>query len=394
MSHVSWRPRTGPGSRCRAGRLPLVALTLVTGTTLAAAGLPRGAGAQAVQATLDLGAAGIRYADSVNTMAATVTPAIRVAASHAVLGASASFSELGTGAWTTQGALAASAFATITGPLRAEIAGTAGGSAHEDGTRTGQLDGVARLGLVHDRWGAWAGGGAGAAWNGSVRRSMLLGDAGVWVVMGPVTAYADVTPQAVGDSLRFTDGSLAVRWELGRAEFDAGVGTRIGRGLVGSGEGATWGSMSAQYWLAPRLALVASAGSYPADLTQGFPQGRYLSVGLRIAAPPHAAPQAAAPPASMRNRSVRLTVEGTGETRTVMVEAPGASRVELAGDMTDWAPLVLASDGSGRFVATIAIAPGVHQVAVRLDGGPWIVPSGLLTVTDEFGGTAGVLMVK
>jgi hypothetical protein len=31
---------------------------------------------------------------------------------------------------------------------------------------------------------------------------------------------------------------------------------------------------------------------------------------------------------------------------------------------------------------------------VRLDGGNWLVPAGLLTVLDEFGGTVGLLVVE
>jgi hypothetical protein len=40
------------------------------------------------------------------------------------------------------------------------------------------------------------------------------------------------------------------------------------------------------------------------------------------------------------------------------------------------------------------IAPGVHRVNVRADGGPWRPPPGLSVVRDEFGGEVGLLVVR
>jgi len=36
----------------------------------------------------------------------------------------------------------------------------------------------------------------------------------------------------------------------------------------------------------------------------------------------------------------------------------------------------------------------VYRVNLRVDGGPWIVPPGLPSVVDEFGGAVGILTIE
>jgi hypothetical protein len=36
---------------------------------------------------------------------------------------------------------------------------------------------------------------------------------------------------------------------------------------------------------------------------------------------------------------------------------------------------------------------GKYQMNIRIDGGPWIVPPGVLSMLDEFGGSVGLLVV-
>jgi hypothetical protein len=42
----------------------------------------------------------------------------------------------------------------------------------------------------------------------------------------------------------------------------------------------------------------------------------------------------------------------------------------------------------------LVIAPGVHRVNIRVDGGAWRPPPGLSVVRDEFGGEVGLLVVR
>jgi len=39
------------------------------------------------------------------------------------------------------------------------------------------------------------------------------------------------------------------------------------------------------------------------------------------------------------------------------------------------------------------LPPGSHRVAVRINGGAWRAPRGLVAVPDDFGGTVGVVVV-
>jgi hypothetical protein len=380
-------------------RIFAVALSLVSfcGATAVIA-------AQRVEATLDAGAAGIRYADSIDAAAATLSPSIRIASARASLGAAGSFSELSTGAWTSQAVLGASAFTSSSAAVRGEIAGTAAGSAHEDGTRTGQVEGLGRVHLMRETWGLWAGGGVGRAWDGASGHALVLGDAGVWWHRDAFTAVLSATPTQVNDSVRYVDGGLALRWLLDRAEIGATLGARAGQGLITSSGGTAWGTVAGVLWLTPRLGVVASAGSYPPDLAQGFPNGRFASLAIRLDSHPrwrHESPASdsrtgdTAPPRDSVTIAEREGLEqfvftSSDTERTIRVRAPRASSVELAGDVTNWEPLALTSMGDGWWVITISAPSGIHQVSFRLDGGRWLSPPGTVAVTDEFGGAAGM----
>ena len=50
--------------------------------------------------------------------------------------------------------------------------------------------------------------------------------------------------------------------------------------------------------------------------------------------------------------------------------------------------------GAGTWEARLPLAPGVYRVNLRVDGGPWIVPPGLPSVVDEFGGAVGILTIE
>ena len=59
-----------------------------------------------------------------------------------------------------------------------------------------------------------------------------------------------------------------------------------------------------------------------------------------------------------------------------MVRAPGARRVEVKGDFTDWQPLALTASGDGRYRYALGLPPGMHRFNLRVDGGEWGVPGG------------------
>jgi hypothetical protein len=259
-------------------------------------------------------------------------------------------------------------------------------------------------------WGVWAGVGGGRTWDGDVWRDMLVGDAGAWARAGAGTLVLSTAPAVVDDTIRYTDTELSARWATTRLELGGVVGARAGHGLpTVAGSKRAWGSVSATLWLGEHLGLVASGGSYPVDFTQGYPGGRFMQVGIRMAVG-RAKNSASAARArgsdgdvdrdspSDRVSDTKLisafdTEHGTGDQVTLRVRAPGARTVEISGDFTSWEAVPLERGADGWWMVTLPIESGTHQLNVRLDGEAWVAPPGLMTITDE-SGSAGLLSVS
>jgi len=166
-----------------------------------------------------------------------------------------------------------------------------------------------------------------------------------------------------------------------------------------------WASVSAVKWITPRIGLALAGGNYPVDPTQGFPGGRFVSLSLRLAQGRRPGPVsngpidsgfvAAAPEARGAPVVAEFTTRrGAGDAVTVRVKAPGASVVEINGDFTNWTPVQLVPAGDGSWRSTIPLKRGKYQMNLRVNGGAWIVPPGLLSMVDEFGGTVGLLVIE
>jgi hypothetical protein len=61
-------------------------------------------------------------------------------------------------------------------------------------------------------------------------------------------------------------------------------------------------------------------------------------------------------------------------------------------DFTDWAVVPLERVGSDWRLAR-DVPPGLHRVAIRVDGGEWTSPPGLPRATDDLGGVVGLVTV-
>lgn len=368
------------------------------------------AGAQRVTASLDVGGIRVGYADTSYSSAALVSPAVRADWARARVSASGTFSRFANNVWSSNGVVATSLYTPAAGPLVGEIVGSAGGSAHQDGTRTAQLFSLARAHLIGSTLGLFAGAGAGRTWDGVAWRNVRLAEAGASARAGGAIMIATVSPVAVGDTIRYVDSRLTVSWAAGPVEIRGEAGNRAGQQLPAlAGSVRSWGNASVAAWLAPRFALVAGAGTYPVDYTQGFPGGRYMSLGVRVRAGGGPSYESAAGPAANASGAPSTTAAEragvtqfrvgavSGRTRTLQVRAPRARTVEVQGDLTGWQPVRLArTRDNGWWSTTLpaATARGTYQLSVRVDGGPWIAPPGLVQLTDEFGGVVGLMVIE
>jgi hypothetical protein len=375
--------------------LAAAAASLVVGSVLSA---------QRVVSSVDVSGTGVWYADSVRSAGSSVSPALSIDWTHATLGAFGNVSQLGSGGLSVQGVVAPSVFTPNAGPFTMELASSMGGSGHQDGTRTGQAIATVRAHLMGSAVGTWGGAGLGRTWDGATWRAVREIEAGAWLRSGNVTGLVSVTPTAVQDTIRYTDVQIAVRYPVDAFELGVTAGARSGSvGAAVGGTSRTWGSVSVIDWVASRLAVVASAGSYPVDLTQGYPGGRFVSLALRIASRhAHSIERAAASTSTVpvvdaprEPSATAFEVRTTGDNqRTLRIDAPSARSVELNGDFTHWQPVRLTRDRDGWWGVTLPIASGTYQLNIRVDGGRWVAPPGLMTSADEFGAIVGILTIE
>lgn len=354
-----------------------------------------------------MGGAALRYADTLSTGAATITPRALVDWGSALAEATGTYSQFTSGGWSMQGTVSASRFVPTSRGFLGEIGGFAGGSSHNDGTRTGEVIANGRVHFVRPSGELFFGLGAGQTYDAVAWQNILLGEAGIGLGSELKSALLSISPTVVSDSIKYADAQASLSWKGGNTlDLGAMLGFRIGDQLTTLGGNArSWASVSAVYWVTPRLAVVAGGGTYPIDPTQGFPGGRFASVSLRWSgvrrstSAPGTQGTSVPPPADL-SPAVAPTVTGFTAQRTVAdsvrlrVNAPGAALVEVSGDFTNWTPLRLEHAEGDWWSATLPLKRGNYQMNVRVNGGQWIVPPGLLSMVDEFGGTVGLLVIE
>jgi hypothetical protein len=271
-------------------------------------------------------------------------------------------------------------------PLRLELGGAVGGARHSSGFDSFLGRGDARLHVRRGGLGAWAGTSLAGARNSfdSAAVSGVVPNAGIWAQSGYVRATLSYQHTRIsGDT--YPEANLALTLSRGPADLTLYGGVRDSPFATDSWN-ERWAGASAVYWVTPNAALVASGGKYSADVLQGLPGGDFVSVGLRFT-PRRVRPIPITAPAPI--------VYSSEEARrgSIGFEVAGATRVEIAGDWNGWELEPLARDASGRWVVPAGVAAGVHRFNLRVDGERWIVPEGVPSVDDGFGGVVGLLVV-
>jgi len=348
----------------------------------------------------DAGVSHLRQAGIPEANAQTLGATLDAAGERSVLRTSFLAAHAASDSWTGQGLLIGSIVGPTAGAARWQLDGvmSAFGETSELPTTSAEFAARARIGSSL-RGGA-IGAGIGANAHGATRNPLYRAQGDAWWSIDDERLVVNVAltrarslfiasnPQAASPTLSYLDIVGTWRHEARGLSVGAGAGVR---GENGSSRTRTtaWGVADAAAWLTPQFALVIGAGRTLDDVARGVPHAAFVSFALRIAAQPHTTIFARrATLAGPRISAERLS----DDVRRIDVRADGASRIEIMGDFTNWSPVTLDRVGDVWRLER-SIPPGAHRVAIRLDGGPWIVPVNLPRIEDDLAGVVGIITI-
>ncbi len=348
--------------------------------------------------TLSLGVSTVHYDGFLPSGAVTIRPAVEWEGRSATVSASGTYLRFESGHRSLQGAVTGRLFtAPVSQHWRGEVGVATGASQYLDFESFWHAVAMARLDLLGPERVAWIGVTAGTTSYGAAPRAVTGVSTGVWWPLSELTLHLVATRSRIGDTI-FTDVQSWAHAERGSVVADGTLCVRVSNGDGGTG---VYAEASAAISLGRHTALVLGGGRYPTDPVSGGIAASYLTValGLRLGT---ARPSVYRPPSprspsageSSSAQAVRLDVhaERGGPVR-LQLHTPDATSVELAGDFTDWDPVLLIRVGRGTWEATLQIASGVHRVNVRIDGGAWIVPAGVTRAVDDYGSEVGIFAI-
>lgn len=335
-----------------------------------------------------------------DTWGATLAPTIRLEPTTATTVAlGAAYGRYSGSLWALQGTVDATVTPRAVGALGPELSFSAA-ALTEGGGGPANFLGLAR-GRLHwagARAGVWGGGGGGVGDDGTLARGVAFADLGGWAMLGPATLSGSVLPTRVASGGGHLDAELGLNATWRRAVLSAGAGRRWWRDDGRADE--SWASVGLEWRALGDFALTATAGRFPSDPLRGFGDGRYLQFGIRLGRRGGASPEGWALRTAYRTRpplappvARAFEVHTLLAARTFVVRAPGATRVELAGDFTDWLPVPLVRGEDGTWRLELFVPAGSYRFNLRVDDGPWGAPRGVPTIRDDFGGVVGLLVL-
>ena len=326
------------------------------------------------------------------------------------------------------------AFTPLLYGVRAEVATNASRVVRDLTVESDQIDAEGRLHFMRQRGGLWLGAGVARPLRVAAVSNVNVSSGGVWTRFGaatlrgtvtsflftkiasradsidgsavvcpahvsasPATAEATVgSPDAVGTGCRhtsrLTDVESSVKWEHHLMEVTVRGGQRFGDRLDVTSESRQWASAQAAIWVSSQLAAVAGGGREPAQPTRGLPARSFGSLGLMLAYWP--IPRGTVPVETPESMVHAFALRAAGpNTQRVTARIGGVEKVEIMGDFSDWQPMPLIRRGRDLWELLVPVAPGVHQINLRIDGGQWIAPPGMPTLRDGFNGEVGVLVI-
>jgi len=412
---------------------PKAAIAALTFVLLA----PQGALAQ-IASKLEAGSITTQQEGEVPSSVFSVAPGIRINLPYFALAAHGSAWLTGQQWQIADGTLSGTLLTPTVNHFRAEVIGNASRAFFDQSLANDQLDAQARLHvLLSQNGGFWVGGGVARPWRIAVVSAVDVTGGGAWKRVGDATLSGTYTnffftkvaatrdssgttqscaarsePLTItssnGASLtsssaagsndcrrqsRFSDLEGSVNWAYGWLELTGQAGYRFGDSYDVTPDSRRWAAGTAVLWITDRVAAVMGGGRVPTNPSRGLPARNYANFGLMLSyssIPRTTVPVAPMTLAAVKYFEVRSLATGT---QKITVRVGGVETVEVMGDFSDWTPLVLMRRGRDMWDITLPVTAGVHEINLRLDGGPWLAPPGLPTRRDSFSGDVGLLVV-
>ena len=352
-------------------------------------------------AFLDLGGAFLSQSSTLSNGVLTAAGQFRYTAPRYALTLNGIAARTPNDLYSGQGVFSASRYAPPSQRLRWELGATASafGLSNVAPSLGWQL--LAREHLAASLGGVFVGAAGGQVVRANDARRLLNLHTGGYLFLDPLGRDELSAALAYTDAGVRPDTALLIRYgdAIGYwSHRDGPVELLVGGGLraisISRSRYQSWGSASVVLWFSPGAALVLAGGRALEDVSRGVPTTRYLSVAIRFG-------RSNATPAIV-TRAEREGPEADGgridvnvrddSLRMVTVRLRSAQAVELMADFTDWEPVGMTQTPNGDWAIERVIARGTHHVAIRVDGGEWMVPPNLPRVTDEFG-EVGLLIV-
>jgi hypothetical protein len=270
--------------------------------------------------------------------------------------------------------------------LRIGAEGNLGGTTRTGGRWTSAAHGLGELLWSGPKWGFGLGAGPSAGWIANQPSVVALHTRGrIWLRpggrAGATSWQLSVEPTRFFGQW-FTDVGTGVTVRTGPAVLSLSADTRLSR-VYGS---TAAGSAFLQLFLGLPVSLELGGGSYLREPYQGFPRGNFFSFGVRMGSirPRPTAPRQLTP----------LVSEARGETQVLRFRFRNVSAVAIAGDWDGWKTRPLRPIGKDMWEGSVTLAKGVYRFNLLVDGKTWVVPRGVATVPDGFGGQVAVLQVQ
>jgi hypothetical protein len=270
--------------------------------------------------------------------------------------------------------------------------------------RGGSVSGFLRERYAIDAGGVWVAGAFGGTSRDNIASHSTAVDLGGWWRWADIEAAAWISRLHSDDIALFgaagifqpdgvspfdlTDIAAELRYEHGPLLLDATATARNGAHTTAASQSAVY--ITAVWTFSPRYAFTVGTGRQLADPVRGIPDMQITTASIRVALIPLRT-------ANVTNGArgaafATLAPKSSGAVLAVRIVADDTARVELAGSFSDWKPVPLTRTGEG-WGAEIALPPGRHRVAVRINGGPWQGLRGTARVRDEYGGEASLIVV-